>query len=1433
MFFAFLRATFELGRSDFLDLLAPYFERYGPVGNFVGVIHRLHQRGQIGLSEVFSALNETAPSERESKRHCEALLQNFVIPVPGGGGNYARLRIYVWNHHLRPLRQALIDRDVSYLRGAIIELRDSHTVCEKARIEVGKSRHTTIKDTHVDNTLEFVRDARSAIMLAVDELEGSSDSGKVNRQKIAAAWSSIQEGSSGEVTTAEGLQACVRRWLAALLNDGLAEDDHISQDFQDWRQEDFLQQFWRLELPPWARRCWRMRWRGVRARAEDALYDLLGRWGGGGLTPREHVEHFHTTGNLSAARAACRYWGMEVLGPCAEQVDQAFLKRRAALEARVKRLHTSAKSREGGSSDEFKAEIEEIEAVLSEHHLELAEEDLEVVEQLFEESQRESEEDGRLRPLRDYLRRGNVEVSDKCELEELSRQREEFRKVNEDRMVHLRALRGFDRAVIPTELRKSSRLLIERLDDPAFWPNAANSGQTAEAVSGAILVLQPLFHMREQLSSQAQADVDAITAGLGAWLMACGPDDLARIEDVFLEVATLDQPTSVEVRGVLADAGICLPPEAPEQKDDTDSDDPGTVVAPGPGIARFQESVFPSAPLGGVPLRRRPPKRLQDAHVPSELEVDHQTLMNALHAQDFGVVRQQSAGLWRKVSDPLYRDELAAYFCVADLLSPPKPLASAKEVAFRAREAASWLAQSWSRSRVNLPEMLVEVLAIGLRASGAETTEGSGDVADYLEVDWEANRGALLDLLEDGAAGAPWLVWVSKHTAGHKAIARALFELFKQSRLRFNPQQHNNVRYQLLELLHKGGAWSVLEALLLEVGRKKQEFTDVVRALEEAASGRDVSGALLALAGHLSRGARVPGWSDPLLRLIQSALATRPEGVSPIKDLRFEGQLEVIGPGMVEGTLLIVPSDDSSPRKVTLEIPEGLGIEFQGGGRRQSVHDGSAMFRPFRVDMRFSVAHAFVNSGGVDELRLRVTGTTLTGQDFSEVRTLRACIGSEATFKPFLESDIRPHYPAAKGSAAEPAHFLGRESTLAHLENCLIKDDSPGTLTIFGPRRVGKTSLLLRFLSDYAYGRGRVNDLAVLYFDLEGWHLPEDPTQLYASFYRSFLTGLKHPRNRALFTKLETRVSSESLQALGRRNDQADSFSEMLEGYLGGLLDLAKGHVGRVILIFDEGDKLVQPFLARSDTYHRHINAVLGQFRSISQHLAGVGIVLAGTDLMRRLMSDYHQSFFSSTQVLTIGGLDWEAELDAIVRLVFPPAVKQRLQVEDDTLRYIFDLTGGIPYYLACVGYAIAALTRRAHVTISTVNRAVEGIMTDQVPGTLQLNPGIFLKPLETLASLGSPREQIALLVLYKLSGEIELDFPTASPAHIVDDEELLERLGGKERDLWALIRVLGDCQFIDVLPGQLRFKVPIFGHALRSQRAIRIPTLLEQTEPS
>lgn len=1433
VFFAFLRATFELGRSDFLEVLAPFLERYGAVGNFVDVIHRLHLREQIGLSDVLAALADTTPRGGGSTKHCEALRQNFILPVPGGGGNYARLRIYVWKRFLRPLSQALLDRDVTNLRRTAVELKDSHAVCEEARSAAEKGRNATIRDTHLDKTQEFVRDARSAIVRAVDELERYSGGRAESRRAIAAAWSKVQESNSVGVETAAGLQACVRRWLVTFQSDGLARDDQIAQDFQDWKSEDYLQQFWRLELPPWARRCWRMKWRGVRARVEDALCDLLGRWAGGGVTPRQHVEHFHATGNLSAARAACRYWAKESLGQCAEQIEEAFLDRTNALDARVKRLHHGATTNDDSPQGEFEAEIEEIETALRELRLEVAEEDLEIVEQLVEDSHRESEEAEALRPIRAYLERAGIDVAGERDLEKLRRRREELREDNADRMAHIRSLRGFDKSAYPPELRESARVLADRLDDPASWPDGSIGLQLGEAISGSILILKPLFHMRDQMSPEARADIDVITAGLCSWFLACEHDDLGVLEDVFLEIATLDQPYGAEVRGVLANFSLCAPPESYGAPSVSPPEVPSAIAAPEGRRVRPSDLGHPSAIPAEASLRRRPPRRLQDAHVPPDLQVDHQALEAALRVQDFAAVRQQSAGLWPRATDGPYRAELVAYFCVADLLSPSEPLSSATEVALRAREASIWLAQSWSRSRVSLPGMLVEVIAIGLRASSAGPLDDSGKVAELLDVDWEGNRRALLDLLEEDAAGAHWLIWVSRHAAGHKEIARALYELFKQTRLRFSSQQHNRVRFRLLELLRKGGAWSVLEALLLEIGRNQQEFSDIVRALEEAASGRDVSGTLLALAKHLGREVRVPGWNDPLHRFIQSALTTRPDAVSPIEDIRFEGELEVIGPGLVEGALLVVPRDDSRPRSVILELPEGLGIAFRGGKVRHSVYDSSAMFRPHRVDVCFLVQKAFLDNGGMEELPLRVTGKTLTGLEYGEVRTLQARLGPESAFVEFLESEIRPHFPAARGAAAKPNQFLGRESTLAHLEACLIKESHPGTLTIFGPRRVGKTSLLLRFLSDYAYGCGRVNDLAVLYFDLEGWHLPEDPSQLDASFYRSFLRGMKRSRNRGLFGKLEAHVGTGPLQELGRREDPEASLSELLEDYLNGLLELAKGQVGRVILIFDEGDKLVQPYLARSETYHRHINAVLGQLRSISQHLPDVGLVLAGTDLMRRLMNEYHQPFFASTEQLTIGGLDWETELSAIRRLVFPPAVGQKLRVEDETLKYVFDLTGGIPYYLACVGYAIAALSRRAHVTIPSVNRAVEMIMTDQVPGTLQLNPAIFIKPLETLASLGSPRDLIAELILYKLSEEIALDFPTASPAHILDDEELLERVGGNERELRKMMQDLQDCQFIEVVPGQLCFQVPIFGHALRFQSALRIPTLLEQTEQS
>lgn len=261
--------------------------------------------------------------------------------------------------------------------------------------------------------------------------------------------------------------------------------------------------------------------------------------------------------------------------------------------------------------------------------------------------------------------------------------------------------------------------------------------------------------------------------------------------------------------------------------------------------------------------------------------------------------------------------------------------------------------------------------------------------------------------------------------------------------------------------------------------------------------------------------------------------------------------------------------------------------------------------------------------------------------------------------------------------------FYGREDLFAFIEENAARLSQRNVLILFGQRRTGKTSILLRLQQ----------------------HLPQNILPVYIDCQSLGVTkGMP-----ALLSDLAWQIAD----ALATRNIKIDVpqtavwqqeptvlFQRRFLPEVQALLPAD----AIILLVFDEfeafeslvRDGLLPPTFF---TYMRHL----------MQHSQGLSFIFVGTHRLEEMTADYWSVLFNIALYEKIGYLDQEA----MPRLIREP-VSPYLVYDDLALDKIRRVTAGHPYFLQLVCYTLvkrANAQRSTYVTISDVNAALDEMM--------------------------------------------------------------------------------------------------------------------------
>lgn len=296
--------------------------------------------------------------------------------------------------------------------------------------------------------------------------------------------------------------------------------------------------------------------------------------------------------------------------------------------------------------------------------------------------------------------------------------------------------------------------------------------------------------------------------------------------------------------------------------------------------------------------------------------------------------------------------------------------------------------------------------------------------------------------------------------------------------------------------------------------------------------------------------------------------------------------------------------------------------------------------------------------------------------------------------------------PYTPNAGAEPLAVVGRDEQLDWFEILLARIERGRTeqsMIVTGLRGVGKTVLLGQFRSRALERNWVVMDLEASKHDDQGFR------RSIASRVRTALFELS-PKARwgerlrhaagvlSSFTlsldstgKISAGVDVEAAEGFADHQDLALDLSDLLVA----LAEAARDRKRGVVLLLDE-----LQFLSRSQ-----LEAVIQALHKIVQRKLPFTMVGAGLPQMAELAGDaksYAERLFTFP---AIGDLDEEDARAALTR----PAAEEGVSFEEEALDEAMRITGGYPYFLQELGYAVWTVAEGPVVTVEDVRQAVLG----------------------------------------------------------------------------------------------------------------------------
>jgi GTP pyrophosphokinase len=420
-------------------------------------------------------------------------------------------------------------------------------------------------------------------------------------------------------------------------------------------------------------------------------------------------------------------------------------------------------------------------------------------------------------------------------------------------------------------------------------------------------------------------------------------------------------------------------------------------------------------------------------------------------------------------------------------------------------------------------------------------------------------------------------------------------------------------------------------------------------------------------------------------------------------------------------------------------------------------------------------AHIAIGLGEIPRWRLdRLMGQLGEVADVRQVERHAPTMSSQVMPDSVLARHFENPYTLRPVSGAG---FYGRRRELRELINNL-REARPGeALLLWGPRRIGKTSLLLEFQQSVMASA----DYVMVFIDMQRFS-GRSTTNFIRDVLRAIAQALGQPEETPKLNRL--------------KRDPLGYFRSFLENSPG----LQQKHL---VLIIDEFQLL--PHLTEEEVTLADINRT---FRSLIQHRGGLSIIFSGGGVLDSLLQQPDASFM--LEVARYQKVDCLDET-AARQLIIEPA--QRIIYEPSVVDNLLRLSARHPYYLQWLcGELMARADQEQRETIA--DEHLEWLLAEWLPGQ---GEQFFNHLWGSSAGLTRPQQFISKLVLTALTLHAGAD----GWLSLAELEAALRDVLVDTPQLWYVLQDLAKMDTVMVSEDRYAMKMPLFQHWLRANYTI------------
>ena len=528
----------------------------------------------------------------------------------------------------------------------------------------------------------------------------------------------------------------------------------------------------------------------------------------------------------------------------------------------------------------------------------------------------------------------------------------------------------------------------------------------------------------------------------------------------------------------------------------------------------------------------------------------------------------------------------------------------------------------------------------------------------------------------------------------------------------------------------------------------------------------------------------------------------------------------------------IRPEDADPPLSLAIELEDTDFRLAPGAQRRVVVADNEPLLYP--VEIEFLLRPHGTSASSV---ALRVTGETVGAQALNLTFTFLVTLSSDAGFESIPVAELLDIYEGIDSKPVTGDAFIGRDDELAALHRA-VSESNPGAAILYGTRRLGKTSLLTVLRNcDCTTARPASQTLFIM-IPVDEFQIGHDATAFLALFakhlWRAILFDMKNAPLRDLLASTGTNMRA--LQEMGKLDEAyVDApFISVIRELLRRLREACCGRVSTVVLVFDEFDKLLEAYRKGLEP---QVQELLNQLRRAALEDPSIGVILAGSDLMKVILLEYRSAMYGSAAVVPLTCFDTPAQRVDAERVIRPLRLSQRRRFPQHVVDAIVTITGGHPYYLRLLSCAACFVSTRQVVSVGTVHQAVRNLLRNEIlrdaglPDPLNL----VLGPLQALAYLESEDDELlGWLLLLQLAHVTALERPFAPWQALGQDDTLVQLrspvVWARVRDTLAgagILRMSDDKRWgfrFPLIAEALRLKYDVDFEARRNQLLARFP---------